>query len=132
MRKSLGLVCGALAAVALLAGCAASGGSGSGETSSGGPNAAIVGQWGSSATGQPNLTFTDKGTVSGTDGCNRISTRYTLHGTTATLDHFVSTMMACEGVDTWLITVHTVSISGDKLLAKNAAGAQIGTLAKQK
>ena len=51
-----------LAAILLLAGCAG--------TPSG---AAVVGRWGSTSSGQPNLDIQNDGTFSGTDGCNRLS-----------------------------------------------------------
>lgn len=120
---STAAIVGALTVLA--AGCAAGGTSG--ETAEGAPTS-VIGAWGSEAKGQPNLTFTDEGTVFGTDGCNGISSTYKTEGDLVTVDRFASTLMACQGVDTWLSGLSTVAVDGDKLVVKNAAGAQIGEL----
>ena len=59
----------ALAVVLLLAGCAG--------TPSG---AKVVGMWGSTASGQPNLNIENDGTFSGSDGCNRLSGKGQIDG----------------------------------------------------
>ena len=114
----------ALGAALILGGCA--GGPGSGESS--GDDASPVGTWGSEDAGSPNLTLVDDGTVSGTDGCNRLSGSWTQDGPTVTFERMISTLMACEGVDTWLSQVSTATLDGDVLTVLDQSGAEIGTL----
>ena len=108
-----------LAAVLLLAGCAG--------TPSG---AAVVGRWGSTSSGQPNLDIESDGTFSGTDGCNRLSGQGQIDGDEITFGSIASTMMACEGVDTWLSKAATGNVSGDSMTVLDDRGSTIGTLKK--
>lgn len=107
----------ALAAVLLLAGCAG--------TPSG---AKVVGMWGSTASGQPNLNIENDGTFSGSDGCNRLSGRGQIDGNEITFGSIASTMMACEGVDEWLGKAATGNVSGDTMTVLDDSGKTIGTL----
>ncbi|MDN4613599.1 META domain-containing protein [Leifsonia sp. F6_8S_P_1B] len=111
----------AAALLAALAGCATPGG----ET------AAFTGTWGSSASGQPNLTIEDDGKVSGTDGCNRLTGTGTVSGDTFRFGNLASTMMACEGVDEWLGKASTASVDGKTLIVYDDSNKKIGTLEKQ-
>jgi heat shock protein HslJ len=113
-----------IASVSLFTACAAGGGT-AGRTPD--PGDAVTGTWGSTTNGQPHLAFAD-GTVTGTDGCNGISTTYTVDGDTITVASFMSTEKACAGVDTWLRSVRSVEIDGDALIVYNSSGDQIGTL----
>lgn len=113
-----------VASISLFAACSASGGTVGSTPSSA---SAVIGTWGSTATAQPHLVF-DDGKVTGTDGCNGISTTYTVDGDTITLESFMSTQKGCPGVDTWLRTIHSVQIDGDALIVRNSSGDQIGTL----
>lgn len=106
-----------LAAVLLLAGCAG--------TPSG---AKVVGHWGSTASGQPNLNIEDDGTFSGSDGCNRLSGQGQIDGDEITFGSIASTMMACEGVDTWLGKAATGNVKGDTMTVLDDKGSTIGTL----
>lgn len=93
----------------------------------------VVGSWGDSAqTDQPSLNFSDDGKVTGTDGCNRLMGGYTEDGGVITFEQLASTMMFCEGVDTWLSQAVTAKLSGDTLTINNEAGAEIGTLKRAK
>ena len=107
----------ALAVVLLLAGCAG--------TPSG---AKVVGMWGSTASGQPNLNIENDGTFSGSDGCNRLSGQGQIDGNEITFGSIASTMMACEGVDTWLGKAATGNVSGDTMTVLDDSGKTIGTL----
>ena len=89
-----------------------------------------VGTWGTEAQGEPNLTLAEDGSVSGTDGCNRLMGSWTQEGTTIEFGEIASTMMFCEGVDTWLLDVSTATIDGTTLRVMDADGAEIGTLAR--
>ena len=115
-----------IASVSLFSACAAGTGAGGGAGESD-PADDIVGTWGSTADQQPHLIF-DDGKVTGTDGCNGISTSYTVDGDTVKLARFISTQMACTGVDTWLRAVSTVQLDGDAIVVRNSAGDEIGTL----
>ena len=90
-----------------------------------------VGTWGTEAQGEPNLTLAEDGSVSGTDGCNRLMGSWTQEGTTIEFGEIASTMMFCEGVDTWLLDVSTATIDGTTLRVMDADGAEIGTLARR-
>ncbi|MCD2442568.1 META domain-containing protein [Agromyces sp. SYSU K20354] len=115
------LVAGAAIGVALvMTGCA-------GER---GPvdEATVVTTWGSEDEGQPHLTFTDDGSVSGSDGCNRLVGSWTLTGDTIATDSLATTRKACEGVDTWLSGFATAVVDGDRLIVSGVDGEQIGVL----
>lgn len=120
------------AAAMLVTGCSAGEGPGSTPTSSDGPNDAViaelVGIWGEDAAGQPHLEFTDDGAVRGSDGCNGISSTYTVEGDQINLAEFMSTKKACEGVDTWLSGIRAVEVDGDVLQVMDASGDMIGEL----
>ncbi|WGW12195.1 META domain-containing protein [Saxibacter everestensis] len=88
-----------------------------------------VGAWGDTeSAGQPSLVFDSDGSVSGSDGCNRLMGRWTAHGDTVSLGRLASTMMACEGVYTWLNAAASGRIDGEKLHIFDASGAEIGRL----
>jgi len=110
----------ALCAVLLLAGCA---GSPSGS--------AVVGDWGSAATGQPHLTIEDDGMFSGSDGCNNLSGNGEINGDEIDFGSIASTLKACEGVDEWLGQAATGSVKGDTMTVLDASGKTIGTLKKE-
>ena len=115
----------ALALAFSLAGCA--------PATPGGTNSStnVVGTWGSDAAGEPNLTLAQDGNVSGTDGCNRLTGSWSQDGTTVKFGELASTMMFCEGVDTWLLEVSTATVEGTTLHVMDADGAEIGTLARR-
>lgn len=137
--KSLVLVGAACAALAVtLSACAGFGSSPTGTdgtTPNGGDASVntedILGTWSIDAKGTPTLEFAEDGAVSGTDGCNGISTTYTVEGDRVVLEQFASTMMACQGVDDWLRGVREVTVDGDTLIVKNASGTEIGQLERQ-
>ena len=105
--------------LALLTGCAG--------TPSG---AAVVGMWGSTATGQPNLDIQNDGTFSGSDGCNRLTGKGSIDGDSITFGPIASTLMACENVDEWLGKAATGNVSGDTMTVLDDSGKTIGTLKK--
>lgn len=94
---------------------------------SGGP-VSVIGAWGRDAPGQPRLEFTEDGRFAGTDGCNRLFGSWEQAGAEVSFGMAGSTMMACEGVDTWLLGVHSARIDGDALHVSDEAGTEIGTL----
>lgn len=112
---SAGVASAALAAALLLTGC--------------GPAApAPAGTWGSSAQGDPQLVLEANGSLSGTDGCNRLMGSWSTKGGTVTFGQVASTRMACPGVDTWLTDLATAKVDGSTMHVFDASGAEIGTL----
>ncbi len=45
---------------------------------------------------------------------------------------FAATMMACDGVDTWLSGASSATISGDEMTVMDSDGKKIGTLTKSR
>ncbi|MFB9307843.1 heat shock protein HslJ [Agromyces hippuratus] len=112
-----------LLAATLLSACAGNSGTAPVETVD------PVGTWGDvSATGEPSLAFGNGGSLSGTDGCNRLVGSWTAEGDTVTFVEVASTRMLCEGVDPWLSALATATVSGDTLTVFDESGAEIGTL----
>ena len=113
-------VSGLALGVAFLSGCGAEG-----------VDSSPIGVWRNEANPDVTLTIEDDGTVSGSDGCNRIV------GGTATVKEsrvefgaLATTMMFCEGVDTWLSQAASGQSAGGVLTISDAAGAEIGTLVR--
>lgn len=83
-----------------------------------------------------------RGSYAGSDGCNRIAGSYTFARADGTIDlgAMISTMMYCEGVDTWLSRARTARLTpnadsdagadGSRLVFFDEAGAQIGSLSR--
>ncbi|SDQ17711.1 META domain-containing protein [Leucobacter chromiiresistens] len=135
MRWAAGIAA-VVGGAALLVGCASLSADGSGTDGETGDaemieQADVVGTWFSDEQGKPTLTFDESGKVSGTDGCNGIGSTYTIEGDRVRIENFVSTMMACPGVDDWLRGVSEVQLSGDELQVFNDSGDEIGTLQRQ-
>jgi heat shock protein HslJ len=79
--------------------------------------------------GKGYLTFDGQGGITGSDACNGISTTYTVDGTTATVEPFPTTMMACgEGWSQWLLGVTTVELHDGALGVLGRDGEELGTL----
>lgn len=91
----------------------------------------LIGTWGSTDDRKPNLTFEEGGTVNGSDGCNRLVGGWSLENETVTLTNLAGTLMACEGVDTWLRDAASAVLAGDdddELSVLDSDGTEIGTL----
>ncbi|MGW9630062.1 META domain-containing protein [Agromyces sp. NPDC055520] len=113
-----------LLAATMLAACA--GDSGTGPTDD---PVDPVGTWGDvAATGEPSLVLGDDGSLTGTDGCNRLTGTWTAEAETVTFVDVASTRMLCEGVDTWLAALATGTIAGDTLTVFDGSDKKIGTL----
>ena len=104
-----------------LTGCAAS---------SGGSSIDPVGSWGdTSDTAEPSLTLDEDGSLTGTDGCNRLSGSWRLEDDDLVpFDAVASTRMACPDVDTWLEGLSQATISGSTMTISGSDGAEIGQL----
>ncbi|WP_104170046.1 MULTISPECIES: META domain-containing protein [unclassified Cryobacterium] len=109
----------AFAAVALgLTGC-----------STGADSADVTGTWGTpDASGTPGLELKADSSVTGTDGCNRLVGTWSMSGDTVEFGTFASTLMACEGVDTWLGGASTATVAGSTMTIQDADGDEFGTL----
>lgn len=118
MRKTLvrvGLVGVVLSA--LLSGCAASSQAES-----------AVGSWGSTDHGKPGLVIEADGSFSGTDGCNRLTGTGSIEGNSIVFGTIATTLMACEGVDTWLSRASRGLAGPHTLTIYDGTGSVIGTL----
>lgn len=120
------MAAGAFAASMLLAACSSGGGAASGDAASG-----PVGTWGPGGTGKAQLVLTEDGKVSGTDGCNQLNGSWTDDAGKVTFGMMASTLMACDGVDTWLSGLNAATVSGSTMTVLDVNGAEIGTLDKQ-
>ena len=91
----------------------------------------VVGTWGSAAPGQPQLQIAEDGSVTGTDGCNRLAGKWALENEVVIFQQMISTMMYCEGVDTWLSEAASARVHGKALHVYDRAGLEIGTLERE-
>jgi heat shock protein HslJ len=89
---------------------------------------AVVGRWGSTSAGQPNLDIQNDGTFAGSDGCNTLSGKGLIDGDEITFGAISSTLMACENVDTWLSKAATGNVNGSTMTVLDDGGSTIGTL----
>ncbi|WPR66025.1 META domain-containing protein [Glutamicibacter protophormiae] len=90
------------------------------------------GTWGTEAEGQPWMNLGSDGKISGSDGCNNLVGQWTQKDGVVDLGAMGSTMMFCEGVDSWLSGAATATISGEKMTFSDAKGDQIGALTRSK
>jgi len=111
-----GIAAAALSVLALV-GCAA-------------PATGPVGTWTASASSDeaPRLVIGEDGSVTGDDGCNTLEARWDPADSTIAFSDIASTLMACEGVDTWLSDLASASFDGDTMTVRDASGAAIGEL----
>lgn len=126
MRARSGIFFGALAIGAAFTLSACTSASDLIPQSTGEPS--VTGTWKSDDAGEPHLTLGDDLTVTGSDGCNGISTTYTIDGDIIEFKSFFSTLKGCQGIDTWLSAVSTASVNGDTMTVLNRAGGEIGVL----
>lgn len=117
MKKHSYLIAAAAGFALLLTGCAAEGG------------ADVAGNWGEQD--GPFLTFEEGGMLTGNDGCNQLSGSWSQDGDTIEFLDVATTLMACEGVDTWLNGLSTAEVSGTALQVFDESGAEIGSLERQ-
>ena len=117
MKKSLLVVPTLLSLSLVLTGCASA------------PSAA--GSWGSPLKpNQPSLLLEESGVLTGSDGCNRMMGSWSQEGADVILSDVATTMMFCDGVDTWLSTATRAELEGDTLVFFNGSDAEVGELTK--
>lgn len=95
--------------------------------------ASPLGSWGNTdAQQKPSLVFEDDGSYHGNDGCNNVMGQWSTEGDTIDLGDMASTMMYCEGVDTWLSKSQTAKMGSKTALdLYDENGTHIGTLVRQ-
>lgn len=120
-KSMMAVAMSTIAASLLLVGCSTGGSTESGP----------AGTWGPGGDGQPQLVLDEDGTLSGTDGCNNLIGNWTQKDDVVDFGEVASTMMFCEGVDTWLVSLKTGTVDGNTITILDADGATIGTLEKQ-
>lgn len=95
----------------------------------------VNGNWGATGKqtrGEPALSLSEDGKAHGNDGCNTMNGSFTVEQGTVTFAPFATTMMACDGVDQWLSTAASATVSGDTMTFLDADGKEIGTLDRAK
>ena len=89
----------------------------------------VTGTWGDATTqGEPSLELGPNGALSGTDGCNQLVGEYTVTGSELVFEQVASTKMFCDGIDTWLATLATASVTDDSMTLFDSSGVEIGSL----
>lgn len=97
---------------------------------SGSPSVADT-SWGKIDTrGEASMTFTADGGAFGSDGCNVVNGKWSEEKGTVTFGPLASTMMFCEGVDTWLTGATTAVAKGDTITFSDKDGKELGSLPK--
>lgn len=118
-----------LAAAALLAGCTGEGGPAETPTPTATAQFDAVGAWGGqSVLNEPSLALAADGTLSGSDGCNRVHGSWSDQGDAVVFENVASTRMACEELDTWLSGLATATIDGDTMTVRGEGDIILGTL----
>lgn len=97
---------------------------------SAGPAGLPIGYWTTARTPDaPFLSLSADRSFNASDGCNTLLGTWATDGDDAiTLAFGISTLMACDGVDTWLGNAVTATIDGDVMTLSDANGTEIGTL----
>lgn len=89
----------------------------------------VNGRWVSSKPGSTAfLKFTNDGSVSGSDGANRIATTWSNDDQGAIIDSFVSTQRAAPGMEMWVARVNRVEANGDELNVFDRSDSHLGVL----
>lgn len=89
-----------------------------------------VGTWGDpSQEEEPYLSLADDGTLTGSDGCNRLSGSWSVdEADQVVFENVASTLMACENVDDWLQGMDVATIADTTMTVLGQDGAEIGQL----
>ena len=98
-----------------------------------GPLGLPIGQWlESDAEGAPFLSIAADGTITGNDGCNNMFGSWAA-GDDGSIEFsgIGSTMMYCDGVDTWLTRAAKATVQGGVMTVSDESGAVLGQLTQQ-
>jgi heat shock protein HslJ len=113
----------ALVAAGGLAGCAPA------DQGAEAPVEDLTGVWGIQDTvGVVSLELAGDGSVSGTDGCNRVTGTWEQNGTQVAFGPWATTRMACPSVDTWVTLSVKATLEGDDLVFVDQYAVEVGTL----
>ncbi|QWT23971.1 META domain-containing protein [Subtercola sp. PAMC28395] len=95
-----------------------------------GPSGRPIGYWTETRTStSPFLSISTDGTYSGSDGCNRLAGSWTSNADDSiTFSQGISTLMACEGVDTWLSGLASGTVRAGVMTIQSADGTVLGQL----
>lgn len=89
----------------------------------------FTGQWDAADDSGASLTLEEDGTLSGTDGCNRLTGSWEADGDEVTFGKMASTMKACPDMDLWLAQAASATISADdELLVSDSDDQRVGVL----
>ncbi|WP_189350134.1 META domain-containing protein [Zhihengliuella salsuginis] len=122
LPRALPLVLAVLAAAGLSACDPAGGGSPVQER--------VLGRWGMDDGASAWLRFDADGSLTGSDGCNRLSGSWSVDdGRVRTLG-VVRTLMWCENLVEWIGDLDTLEVEGDVLVVFDADGGRVGTLTR--
>lgn len=90
----------------------------------------VLGQWGDDDGASPWLRFEADGTLTGSDGCNRMSGSWAVADELVTTSEVVRTLMWCEDYTEWIGGLSAVEVDGDELIVFDADGERIGALSR--
>lgn len=90
-----------------------------------------VGTWGTVEAGKPSLVINEDKSFTGNDGCNQLMGNYSVTEENIVFESPASTMMFCEGVDTWLSRLSTAVLAEKYLVIFDSSGDEIGKLEQQ-
>lgn len=89
----------------------------------------VNGRWVSSKPGSAAfLKITDDGSLTGSDGANRISTTWTADDSGAVVESFLTTQRATQGMERWVGRTRRVEADGDRLNVFDQADNHLGVL----
>ncbi len=89
----------------------------------------IYGLWGQKGNyGEPWLELALNGQAAGSDGCNRISGTFEVHEGRISFGPILSTLMYCQGVQTWLGAASSAEMNEGQLEIFDLTGQSIGVL----
>jgi heat shock protein HslJ len=75
------------------------------------------------------LTFNEDGSITGSDACNGIRTTYSVDGSTAQVEPFPTTQMACgDGWTQWLLMVSSVEVRDAQVAAEGTENTEMAVL----
>ncbi len=77
---------------------------------------------------EKDASYEQAGFATGSDGCNRLSGQWFQAEGKLTFQQLGSTLMSCDGVDTWLSKAASATIDGDVMTVHDASGTSLGTL----
>jgi len=75
------------------------------------PAADATGTWGVDTEGEPQLVLGPDGSLTGTDGCNRLTGQWAQTGSSVEFGEVASTRRYCADIDTWLADLASATVS---------------------